>query len=166
MWYVPPLSPVQSQIDKGTVETSNGVIPTADSVRFPAKYLANMFTAGDEKPIVNSISKLLAMRAHQRFKSVEGTDGADVLADAGLTVEQAEEMYRYLGIANYEDRFVIPTSHEEMRHEDPYGFQGQNGFSGGNSSSQGPDGGTGFTLFPAPRKKAVIPVEMMPKKKG
>ena len=125
-----------------------------------------MFTAGDEKPIINSISKLLAMRAHQRFKAVEGTDGADVLADAGLSVEQAEDMYQMLGIANYEDRFVIPTSHEEMRHEDPYGFQGQNGFSGGNTSAHGESGGTGFSLFPAPRKKAVIPVENMPHKKG
>jgi nitrate reductase beta subunit len=32
----------------------------------------------------------------------------------GLSVEQVEEMYRYLAIANYEDRFVIPTSHREM----------------------------------------------------
>ena len=75
-------------------------------------------------------------------------------------------MYRYLGLANYEDRFVIPTSHEEMRLEDPYGFQGQNGFSGGNTSSHGLDGGKGFSLFPTPRKKAVIPVEMMKQKKG
>ncbi|MBC8493907.1 MAG: nitrate reductase subunit beta [bacterium] len=166
MWYVPPLSPVQSQIDKGNVETSNGIIPTVDAMRFPAKYLANMFTAGDEKPIMSSMSKLLAMRAHQRFKAVDGTDGADVLADAGLSVEQAEEMYQMLGIANYEDRFVIPTSHEEMRHEDPYGFQGQNGFSGGNTSSHGPDGGKGFSLFPSSRKKSVIPVENMPRHKS
>ncbi|MBT5784555.1 MAG: nitrate reductase subunit beta, partial [Candidatus Thioglobus sp.] len=166
MWYVPPLSPVQSQIDKGNVETSNGIIPTVDAMRFPAKYLANMFTAGDEKPIISSMSKLLAMRAHQRFKAVDGTDGKQVLADAGLSVEQAEDMYQMLGIANYEDRFVIPTSHEEMRHEDPYGFQGQNGFSGGNVSSHGSDGGKGFSLFPSPRKKSVIPVENMPKHKS
>ena len=160
------MSPVQSQIDKGNVETSNGIIPTVDAMRFPAKYLANMFTAGDEKPIMGSMSKLLAMRAHQRFKAVDGTDGKEVLADAGLSVEQAEEMYQMLGIANYEDRFVIPTSHEEMRHEDPYGFQGQNGFSGGNASSHGPDGGTGFSLFPSTRKKSFIPVENMPRHKG
>jgi nitrate reductase beta subunit len=49
------------------------------------------------------------------------------LAKACLSAEQAEEMYRYLGIANWEDRVVIPTSHEEMRHEDPYGFQGYSG---------------------------------------
>jgi nitrate reductase beta subunit len=34
-------------------------------------------------------------------------------------------------IANYEDRFVIPTSHEELRQEDFHTFQGQNGFTFG-----------------------------------
>tara|TARA_B100000929_G_C15445791_1_gene399512 strand:- start:18 stop:1175 length:1158 start_codon:yes stop_codon:yes gene_type:complete len=165
MWYVPPLSPVQSQIDKGNVETANGVIPTADALRFPAKYLANMFTAGDEKPIISSISKLLAMRAHQRFKAVEGSDGAKVLEDVGLTVNQAEEMYQLLGIANYEDRFVIPTSHEEIRHEDPYGFQGYSGFTGGNISSHGQEGGKGFSLFPTPRREGVVKVEHLKRHK-
>lgn len=163
MWYVPPLSPVQNQIDKGNISTANGIIPTADALRLPAEYLANMFTAGDTKLVVSSISKLLAMRAHQRFKTVEGTDGADILADAGLSVEEAEDMYKYLGIANYEDRFVIPTSAKETSLKDPYNFQGQDGFSAGNTST---NGNSGVSLFPAPRKKAVIPVETMSYKKN
>ena len=36
-----------------------------------------------------------------------------VLDDVGLSVAQVEEMYRYLAIANYEDRFVVPTAHRE-----------------------------------------------------
>ncbi|MBT3456790.1 MAG: nitrate reductase subunit beta [Thiotrichales bacterium] len=167
MWYVPPLSPVQSQIDKGNLKTEkNGVIPSANSLRLPAQYLANMFTAGDEKPILSSISKLLAMRAHQRNKTVHDIKVLSVLSDAGLSSEEAEEMYRYLGIANYEDRFVIPTSHEEIRNEDPYGFQGVNGFTGGNSSSYGSKGGKGFSLFPSPRRSSVIPVETMSNNKS
>ena len=165
MWYVPPLSPIQSQIDKGNLQTTaNGIIPTVESLRFPTKYLANLFTAGDEKPIISSISKLLAMRAHQRFKSVDGTDGKEVLAEAGLSVEQAEEMYKYLGIANYEDRFVIPTSHAEMHLDDPYSFQGQNGFPNSSTSSGSSGSGKGFSLFPSPRDASVIPVETMPRK--
>jgi nitrate reductase beta subunit len=39
------------------------------------------------------------------------------LEQVGLTEAQAQEMYRYLAIANYEDRFVIPTSHREMARE-------------------------------------------------
>ena len=34
-----------------------------------------------------------------------------------LTEPQVKEMYRYMAIADYEDRYVIPTSHEELRHE-------------------------------------------------
>jgi nitrate reductase beta subunit len=60
-------------------------------------------------------------------------------------------MYRYLAIANYEDRFVIPTGHEEMRLEDPYGFQGQNGFTFGNDSSPGISPNS---LFPERRKES------------
>src|SRR5699024_12748766 len=30
---------------------------------------------------------------------------------------QAQEMYRYLAIANYEDRFVVPSSHRELARE-------------------------------------------------
>ncbi len=167
MWYVPPLSPVQSQIDKGNLETgNNGVLPTANSLRLPARYLANMFTAGDEKPILSSITKLLAMRAHQRDKATKEGNGKNALSAAGLSPEQADEMYRYLGIANYEDRFVIPSSHEEIRNEDPYGFQGVNGFTGGNSSSHGSKGGRGFSLFPAPRRSSAIPIETISNKKN
>jgi len=45
-------------------------------------------------------------------------------------VAQAEEMYRYLAIANYEDRFVIPTGHREYA-SDAFGERGGCGFSFG-----------------------------------
>ncbi|MBT3347208.1 MAG: nitrate reductase subunit beta [Thiotrichales bacterium] len=158
MWYVPPLSPVQGQIDQGNLPTeADGILPTVESLRFPTKFLSNLLTAGDEKPVMDALRKLLAMRSHQRMKTVEGGDGAAALETAGLSIEQAEEMYRYLGLARYEDRFVIPTSHEEQYLDDPYAFQGQNGFSGGNTTSHGSGGGEGMTLFPAPRKRTVTP---------
>jgi nitrate reductase / nitrite oxidoreductase, beta subunit len=57
-----------------------------------------------------------------------------VLAQAGLTLQQAEEMYRYLAIANYEDRFVIPTAHREYAN-DAFGERGGCGFTFGNGCS-------------------------------
>ena len=39
------------------------------------------------------------------------------LEEVGLTEAQAQEMYRYLAIANYEDRFVVPSSHRELARE-------------------------------------------------
>jgi len=54
-----------------------------------------------------------------------------VLEQAGLSVAQAEDMYRYLAIANYEDRFVIPTGHREYAN-DAFGERGGCGFTFGN----------------------------------
>jgi nitrate reductase beta subunit len=166
MWYVPPLSPVQSQIDQGNLPTeADGVIPKSEALRFPVEYLANLLTAGAEAPIISALNRMLAMRSNQRTIALEGHTNKEVLDQVGLSEQQAEEMYQMLGIANYEDRFVIPTSHEELRHEDPYAFQGQNGFAAGNTSSNGYDAGSGFTLFPSSRKKTVIPISIVPRKK-
>ncbi len=164
MWYVPPLSPVQSQLDQGNLPTeADGVIPKAEALRFPARYLANLLTAGEEAPIINALNRMMAMRSNQRSKAVDGKPNSAVLETVGLTEAQSDEMYRYLGIANYEDRFVIPTAHEEMKQEDPYAFQGQNGFSIGNTSSQG--NSKEFSLFPTRRTSSVTPMQYMPRPK-
>jgi nitrate reductase beta subunit len=167
MWYVPPLSPVQSQIDQGTLPTeADGVIPKAEALRFPMQFLANLLTAGDVAPISRALNRMLAMRSNQRSKALEGKPNLAALKSVGLSEAQAEAMYQMLGIANFEDRFVIPTSHEEMMQEDPYAFQGQNGFSPGNISAQAAAGsGKGFSLFPTPRKKTVTPQGIVPRKK-
>jgi nitrate reductase beta subunit len=44
-----------------------------------------------------------------------------------------------MAIANYEDRFVIPTAHRELD-EDAYNLRGSCGFSFGNGCSQGISG--------------------------
>ena len=53
------------------------------------------------------------MRSYKRLQLVEKQDAQEVLDAVGLSVAQVEDMYRYLAIANYEDRFVIPTAHRE-----------------------------------------------------
>ncbi len=76
------------------------------------------------------------MRAYYRQRQLGEGDGRAVLAQAGLSAAQAEEMHRYLAIANYEDRFVIPTTHRETA-EDAYGLRGSCGFSFGNGCDFG-----------------------------
>jgi nitrate reductase beta subunit len=160
VWYVPPLSPVQSQIDQGNLPVGpDGAIPLASAMRTPTKYLANLFTAGKEEPIRSSLNRLIAMRSYQRSVHVEGVADTRALEAAGISEDQAKEMYRYLAIANYEDRYVIPTGHEEERMEDAYGFQGQNGFTFGNDSSAGI---SKITLFPRRRKETLEPAELAP----
>jgi nitrate reductase beta subunit len=136
VWYVPPLSPIQSAADAGHIGSS-GMIPDVDSLRIPLKYLANMLTAGDEKPVRLALKRLLAMRAYKRAEQVDGVEDLAVLEDVGLTKKQADEMYRYLAIANYEDRYVVPTAHREMAIPDAYAERGGCGFSFGNGCSDG-----------------------------
>ena len=57
----------------------------------------------------------------------------------GLSKAEAEEMYRYLAIADYEDRFVIPTAHREEAMSDAFAERGGCGFSFGNGCGGGGD---------------------------
>jgi nitrate reductase beta subunit len=133
VWYVPPLSPIQSAADAGRIG-KNGEIPDVASLRIPVRYLANMLTAGDEAPVVRAMERMLAMRAWRRAMNVDGIEDIEVLTQVGLSVAQAEEMYRYLAIANYEDRFVIPTAHREYAN-DAFGERGGCGFTFGDGCS-------------------------------
>jgi nitrate reductase beta subunit len=142
VWYVPPLSPIQSHANSGAVETV-GEIPDVRSLRIPVRYLANLLTAGAEEPVVKALERMLAMRAYYRRRQFGESDGSAALAQVGLTAAQAEEMHRYLSIANYEDRFVIPTSHREEA-EDAYGLRGACGFTFGNGCDFGPPHSTLF----------------------
>ncbi len=53
----------------------------------------------------------------KRAETVDGVNDTRALEEVGLTEAQAQEMYRYLAIANYEDRFVVPSSHRELARE-------------------------------------------------
>ncbi len=116
VWYVPPLSPIQSAADAGELG-SNGILPDVESLRIPVQYLANLLTAGDTEPVLLALKRMLAMRHFKRAETVDGVEDTRALEAVGLTKAQAQEMYRYLAIANYEDRFVVPSSHRELARE-------------------------------------------------
>ncbi|WP_027591816.1 4Fe-4S dicluster domain-containing protein, partial [Pseudomonas sp. RL] len=130
VWYVPPLSPIQNAAQAGHV-SMDGVLPDVDSLRIPVRYLANLLTAGDEKPVKLALKRLLAMRAYKRAEQVDGVLDLKVLEQVGLSRDQADDMYRYLAIANYEDRFVIPSAHREEAMSDVFGDRSGCGFSFG-----------------------------------
>ena len=154
VWYVPPLSPITSAAQAGHIGT-NGEIPDVKSLRIPVKYLANLLTAGDEAPVVRALERMLAMRAYQRAKHVDKRNNTEVLAQAGLSQSEVEEMYRYMAIANYEDRFVIPSTHREYA-ENAFNVRGSCGFSFGNGCSEG----TGETSLFGSEKKRTIPIKL------
>src|SRR5471032_280036 len=142
VWYVPPLSPIQSAADTGALPHT-GVLPDVESLRIPVQYLANLLTAGDPEPVRLALKRMLAMRAFMRERHVERRESPELLAEVDLSSAQVDEMYRYLAIANYEDRFVIPTAHREYA-EDAFDLRASCGFSFGNGCS---DGTTETSLF-------------------
>jgi nitrate reductase beta subunit len=129
VWYVPPLSPITAAAEAGQMGTDGGM-PDVRSLRIPLRYLANMLTAGDEKPVALGLERMLAMRAYMRAKAVDGVIDESIARRVGLTALQIEDMYHVMAIANYEDRFVIPTSHREVT-QDAYELRGECGFSFG-----------------------------------
>jgi len=156
VWYVPPLSPIQAAAEAGKMGIDGGM-PDVRSLRIPLRYLANLLTAGDEGPVAHGLERMLAMRAYMRAKTVEGVIDGAVAARVGLSPEQIEEMYHIMAIANYEDRFVIPTAHRETA-EDAYQLRGACGFSFGNGCSSGDDGGN---LFSGGKLRAKNPMEVV-----
>jgi nitrate reductase beta subunit len=155
VWYVPPLSPIQSAAEAGKIG-HDGAMPDVRSLRIPLRYLANLLTAGKEEPVALALERMLAMRAYMRAKTVDGVIDEAIARRVGLTGRAIEDMYLVMAIANYEDRFVIPTAHREAD-EDAYDLRGSCGFSFGNGCAGGT---TELNLFGAP-KKAKTPMEVV-----
>jgi nitrate reductase beta subunit len=153
VWYVPPLSPITAAANAGHVGM-NGELPDVSQMRIPVQYLANLLTAGDIAPVTRALERMLAMRAYQRGKHVDGVENHAVLEQTGLTVAQVEEMYHIMAIANYEDRFVIPSSHREYA-ENAFDVRGGCGFSFGNGCS---DGQSDASLFGGDKRRT-IPIQ-------
>ncbi|MGC8495186.1 MAG: nitrate reductase subunit beta [Syntrophobacteraceae bacterium] len=108
VWYIPPLSPLAGLADKAD---GSDVI---DRMRIPVKYLANLLAAGDEAPVRMALKRLMALRDWMRSKQTGvGAGVSPVLEEVGLSASSAEEMYKLLALAKYEDRFVIPTVQRE-----------------------------------------------------
>lgn len=153
VWYIPPLSPIQAAADSGKIETAGG-IPDVRSLRIPMRYLANLLTAGDEAPIATALERMLAMRAFMRARHVDSREDTAVLDRVGLDKARIEDMYKILAIANYEDRFVIPSTHREYA-ENAYDLKSSCGFTFGNGCSEGPND---VSLFG--KRKSRVPTEV------
>ncbi len=140
MFYIPPLSPVVSVIERGLVKLD---LPPEqvdferfyqlDKARLPIRYLADLFSAGDEDSIRRILRKLLAVRILKRRQSVEGeVDDATLalLTEAGTSLAEAEAIYHLTTQPTLYERFVLPPYHREEAVEvwnDPLEHKGQTG---------------------------------------
>jgi len=117
LFYVPPLLPIMASVENGVYETtSESFWGTIDKSRLPMKYLANLFSAGDEDVIKNVLKKMVAVRLHRRNETVGDLPEDEVktsMEEVLLDKETADEIFRLTSLPLYDDRFVIPPAHRE-----------------------------------------------------
>jgi len=80
------------------------------------KYLASLFTAGDEEKVRNVLRKLLAVKIHRRDATVGDLPKEEVeeaLSNGRTSGSEADAIFRLTSLATFNERFVIPPAHRE-----------------------------------------------------
>jgi nitrate reductase beta subunit len=115
VWYIPPLSPVVDQLSETghDAEDPKSLFGAIDALRIPIEYLAELFTAGDPKPVRDVLARLAAMRSFMRDVNLGREPDVSIPDAVGMTPEDIEDMHRLLAVAKYDERYVIPTAHVE-----------------------------------------------------
>ncbi len=118
VWYIPPLSPVVDALSNSghDAEDAGNLFGAIDALRIPMEYLANLFTAGEVEPVRQVLDKLAAMRSYMRDLNLGNEPQEPIARAVGMTGAEVQEMFRLLAIAKYEERYVIPTAHQEQAH--------------------------------------------------
>lgn len=118
VWYIPPLSPVVDIVrDTGhDAEDKGNLFAAIEALRIPIEYLAELFTAGDVKPVDAVLRRLAAMRSYMREINMGREADESIAAAVGMSGQEMQDMYRLLAIAKYDERYVIPPAHAEQAH--------------------------------------------------
>lgn len=137
LFYVPPLLPVMASLKASRTSNSEAGLDdrakqwderelyntsteelwgSIDDARFPLKYMANLFSAGDESRIAEILKKMMAVRIYRRWETVGDVseEQAKAAIDAAdMTHDEVQEIYYLTSLARFDDRFVIPPAHRE-----------------------------------------------------
>jgi nitrate reductase beta subunit len=134
LFYIPPLLPVLGRVEDGIYDVdATNYFGSLDEARVPLKYMARLFTAGNETHVRRTYEKLYTIRMYKRAEQVGDIDMETVekmMQAAGLTGEQCEEIFRLTSLPTFDERFVIPPMHREQAVElmgDPYTFKAETG---------------------------------------
>ncbi len=135
LFYVPPLTPVVANVKGGNFDVvQDDILNSIDNARAPIRYLANMFSAGNEEVLKRGLRKMYAVRYYMRLKTVGDVSEAMVtqmLRSANMTAEEAEDIYRMTTIPTFQERFIIPPYTREYTaelFEHPYDYKARTGF--------------------------------------
>ncbi len=91
VWYVPPLSPVES-LGESLVRDGgdpDAVFAAIEELRIPVAYLANFLSAGDPEPVRRSLRRLVAMRRHMRERNLGGEPDPGIAREVGMEPARA-----------------------------------------------------------------------------
>jgi nitrate reductase / nitrite oxidoreductase, beta subunit len=117
LFYVPPLLPTMAFVENGTYETtSESLWGAIENSRLPMKYLANLFSAGNEKTIEIVLKKLMAVRLHRRNVTVGDlpeNEVSDPMGEVVMDKDTADAIFRLTSLPLFDERFVIPAAHRE-----------------------------------------------------
>jgi len=117
LFYVPPLLPVMGRSHHGTYQhEASRFFTCLEQARLPLKYLASLFSAGNEEIVAGVLKKLLAVRYFMRWQSVRDIPESEtqkILREAQTTPEEVEEIYRMTAIPTQYQRYVLPPLQRE-----------------------------------------------------
>jgi nitrate reductase beta subunit len=141
LFYVPPMLPIQAAATDGGIDVTQGSDETTryfgslEQARLPLKYMARLFSAGNEAEIAAVYRKLIAVRLYRRGQNAEAgmvdRDVQRVLDAAGITADDAQAIFELTAKPSMEDRFVIPPLAREVNIEsmkDPFTHKAEAGF--------------------------------------
>jgi nitrate reductase beta subunit len=130
LFYVPPLLPVIASSEHGPYELAADFFSSLESARLPVRYMALLFSAGDEEAVSAVYRKLIAVRMYKRAQTVGDVSEDQVargLQEAQTSEAEMEAIYRMSSLASFEERFVIPPFLREAAIPDADRGQGEEG---------------------------------------
>ncbi len=117
LFYIPPLLPITANAENGTLDVAEAFFSSLDKARIPMRFMASLFSAGNESVIRSVYMKLIAVRIFKRAQTVGDISEAEVedaLLKGKTDANEAEEIFRLTSLPSFEDRFVIPPLAREM----------------------------------------------------
>jgi nitrate reductase beta subunit len=110
------------------------MLSSLEQARIPIRYMASLFTAGNEDIIRDVYRKQIAVRLFkrsQRVKDISAAEAQEALRIGKTTPEEAEAIFNLTSLPTMEERFVIPAFARETAIEqglDPYTHKPAAGF--------------------------------------
>jgi len=117
LFYVPPLLPVMGKDgDQPYDHAEESFFTSLDESRLSIKYMARLFSAGNEAIVTASLKKLMAVRYFKRMQEVGDVQDDRVrriMREAGTTPEEAEEIYLLTAVPTVHKRYILPSLQRE-----------------------------------------------------